>query len=109
MYVAEREALEIRDRKRHEPLQWISNLDFRPKHTVNLILRSPNTGIWLLEDENFQVWLNREGSSGIWCPGIPGAGKTVLSSMIVHHLQSHLSASSTTFAYVCFDYKDKER
>ena len=40
----EREALEIRDGNRHELLQWISNLDFRPKHTDILILRSPNTG-----------------------------------------------------------------
>ena len=29
--------------------------------------------------------------------------------MLVHHLQSHLYASSTIVAYVYFDYKDKER
>ncbi|KAM5342179.1 hypothetical protein ACJ41O_015210 [Fusarium nematophilum] len=48
-------------------------------------LRCEGTGTWLQHDKSFQKWLDpKEKSSQVfWLQGIPGAGKTYLSSTVV--------------------------
>jgi len=42
------------------------------------------------------------------CPGIPGAGKTVIAATVIHHLQkSFQNDSSVGIAYVYFSYQAK--
>ncbi|KAJ7260977.1 hypothetical protein C8J57DRAFT_1635445 [Mycena rebaudengoi] len=45
--------------------------------------RQEGTGLWLLEEAKFKDWVSRPGAI-FWCYGMPGAGKTVLSSAIVN-------------------------
>lgn len=46
----------------------------------------PGTGAWFLQDANFLEW--RETPRGtLSCFGMPGAGKTILSSTVIEHLR----------------------
>ena len=105
----EQECQESKERKKQEVLQWLSRLDFRPKQLDILSRRTPSTGEWLLVEDKFKSWVDGSGSSLLFCSGIPGAGKTVLTSLVIDHLESRIAAIKPMVAYVFFDYKDQKR
>ncbi|KAL8672148.1 MAG: hypothetical protein Q9168_003371 [Polycauliona sp. 1 TL-2023] len=66
-------------------------------------------GQWFLTSQEFLSW--REGRPWpLYCIGQPGAGKTVLSSIVIRHLQEHCRAQgdSNGFAvlYLYLDHKE---
>ncbi|KAI0100545.1 hypothetical protein GGR51DRAFT_532387 [Nemania sp. FL0031] len=73
-------------------MQWLSPYDCDAEQTryrkTRSICESP--GKWLLMDSRFQKWSTPEFYSNpfLWLNGIPGAGKTILASIVVDHLQS---------------------
>jgi Cdc6-like AAA superfamily ATPase len=50
-------------------------------------MRQPETGNWLLNSEQFLDWVAAREQT-LFCPGIPGAGKSVLTSVVVDFLES---------------------
>ena len=50
--------------------------------------RHPNTCMWLLDRPEFDAWMNSDPNDAVsrmlWLTGIPGAGKTVLSSFVIN-------------------------
>jgi SpoVK/Ycf46/Vps4 family AAA+-type ATPase len=70
--------------KREEVLIWLSTFEYQKKHTDVCARRLADTGQWLLEREEFRNWLDPQSNNVLWCHGIPGAGKTVLSSVVLH-------------------------
>ncbi|KAF8467186.1 hypothetical protein BDZ91DRAFT_848457 [Kalaharituber pfeilii] len=44
------------------------------------------TGRWLFEMDEYKQWVQSNHSSLLWCYGIPGSGKSVLSTSIMKHL-----------------------
>jgi hypothetical protein len=71
---------------------------------VNKDLRHPTTGFWLTRDDTFQEWLNEIGSC-LWLSGIPGAGKSVLSTLVIEECIKN-SGNRRAVAYYYCDYKD---
>ncbi|KAJ7444764.1 hypothetical protein B0H11DRAFT_1619499, partial [Mycena galericulata] len=68
-------------------LNWLSPINFFLRQADISQMRVKGTGGWLLEDPLFKQWQSGSGST-LWCHGIPGAGKTVLVSMVVDHLSA---------------------
>lgn len=68
-------------------LNWLSPNDFSSQHHDIISRRKIGTGLWFLESDEFQGWLKQSGQT-LFCPGIPGAGKTVMAAIIVDHLQA---------------------
>ena len=60
--------------------------------------RHERTGVWFLNSTEFQNWVAGPARM-FWCPGIPGAGKTVLASLAVDHLQT--SFKNENVAVLC--------
>ena len=58
-------------------LDWLSPLDFGPKHNDSRSKWQEGTGRCLIKAAEFQEWLNRVTKT-LWCPGMPGAGITIL-------------------------------
>ncbi|KAF3319318.1 hypothetical protein TWF173_003762 [Orbilia oligospora] len=88
------------DRKEDlEILNWITPIDYGPQHSDYLRRRQPGTGEWLLTSDEYNTWL---GSKYVlFCPGIPGAGKTILTSIIIDNLMTRFNSDSTVgIAYV---------
>ncbi|KAI9369796.1 hypothetical protein BJX61DRAFT_125537 [Aspergillus egyptiacus] len=70
-----------------ELLVWLSSKDYGPEQTDTLSQRQEGKGTWLLEITEFQNW-ESESNKTIYCRGIPGAGKTVMTAVVVDHLRS---------------------
>lgn len=75
------------------------------RHRTASNLHHPNTGLWLLQDDDFQAWI-RGDSPHLWLSGIPGAGKTILASVVIEEAWKHSEISLKAVAYFYCDYKD---
>ncbi len=63
-------------------------------------IRQPGTCNWILAHQQVMPWLQEEmGYPLIWMTGKPGAGKTILCSLVIQHLQK--SESRSTLYYFC--------
>ncbi|KAJ7879750.1 hypothetical protein B0H14DRAFT_2566600 [Mycena olivaceomarginata] len=82
--------------RRSKIIDWLSPLNFFQRQADILKTWQPGTGDWLFADHKFKDW---ESSSGgiLWCRGIPGAGKTVLSGGNVAVTVAYLSHKETEF------------
>ncbi|KAF3798801.1 hypothetical protein GCG54_00008259 [Colletotrichum gloeosporioides] len=80
----------------NEILTWISKEPYKQHHTLNKSEVLEGTGRWLLEDDVFQSWKSSEASSILWLHGIPGSGKSKLTSIVV---EDALQSSSTATVY----------
>ncbi|KAI0115612.1 hypothetical protein GGR51DRAFT_503565 [Nemania sp. FL0031] len=72
-------------------------------YRLNLI-RCQGTGSWLFQSQIFLDWMGdsrEEARRILWLKGIPGAGKTVLSSAIVNHLRC-VNGTKTGFAFLTY-------
>src|SRR6266516_4828685 len=66
-------------------LDWLTPIDYVPQHNDFIGRRKEGTGEWLLKSNEFQEWANQTKQT-LFCPGIPGAGKTIITSIVVEHL-----------------------
>ncbi|KAI0196461.1 hypothetical protein F4808DRAFT_305556 [Astrocystis sublimbata] len=86
-----------------EVLDWLTSTNHGAQQTDNLRRRQPGTGQWLLDSEKYQTWL-REPQTTLFCPGIPGAGKTILTSIVVDDLENRFRSETTASAVVAYVY-----
>ncbi|GLA93226.1 hypothetical protein AtubIFM61612_010418 [Aspergillus tubingensis] len=94
--------------QRNETLAWICPIDASERHQRIISSQHEGTGKWFLESEEFRSWISGEKSKALLCTGAPGAGKTVLSSIAVDHLQRESSLnSSVAVAYHYFHYQER--
>ena len=71
---------------RQNILDWLSPLSFSDTQQTSLAKHQKGTCEWLLNSHEFQSWRD-DKSKSLWCPGIPGAGKTIASAILIDHLQ----------------------
>ena len=89
-------------------LDWLSPDDYSAQQTDLFRRCNGGTGQWLLSSHDFKLWLRGERLT-LFCPGIPGAGKTMLTSLVVHSLQEMFGHdASVGIAYVYCNFKDKQ-
>ncbi|KAI2628485.1 hypothetical protein GGR54DRAFT_587349 [Hypoxylon sp. NC1633] len=91
-----------RDRRRLRVIQWLSPFSAGSLQEQYRDTRSicKDAGHWLVHDARFQRWFSPSGclSPLLWINGIPGAGKTILASVIVDEVSS-IGQTSTAFFY----------
>ncbi|KAF3239380.1 hypothetical protein TWF192_010075 [Orbilia oligospora] len=91
--------------KERKILDWITPIDDSAQHNDFLNRRQPGTGNWLLNSSEYQNWLHTPKSI-LYCPGIPGAGKTILTSVVVGDLfDRYFYDPAVGIAYVYFNFK----
>lgn len=81
------------DKKRIDILDWLTSVDYSAQLSDYLERRQEGTGEWLLSSNEFQTWIQNKEHM-LFCPGMPGAGKTVLTSIVVDHLHSKIQKDS---------------
>lgn len=99
---------------RNEILEWLTPVNYDAQHHEHLSQRSPGSGKRTFEDKNFQQFLNGDEKT-LLCTGNPGAGKTILTSAVIEHLQHWQSSDDALgdekkvrLAIIYFDYIRKE-
>lgn len=93
---------------RDDVLNWLSSTNYASQQHDYFRNRQPGTGQWLIDSNQYQMWLSTSKES-IFCQGIPGAGKTVLTSMVIDQLTTKFhNDMDTGVAYIYFDYRQRE-
>ena len=91
-------------KERDEILRWLTPDNYGPQQSDYLRRRQAGTGQWLLDRPEFLAW--RDGRrQTLFCPGIPGAGKTLLTSTVVNHLEivfQNDRSAAITYVYCNF-------
>ncbi|KAL7793811.1 hypothetical protein V8C37DRAFT_409391 [Trichoderma ceciliae] len=86
-------------------LDWLTTVEYGAQQSDHLRRRQQGTGKWLLDSEQFRDWLRDENQT-LFCPGMPGAGKTVLTSIVVDELHSKFQDNPEIgIAYIYVNYK----
>ncbi|KAI4706494.1 hypothetical protein J4E89_008912 [Alternaria sp. Ai002NY15] len=96
-----------------ERLSQIRNWLSAPDPYINYLKahkqRQAGTGLWLLRNEKFKKW-KEDAASRLWLHGIPGCGKTILSSAVVENLQHHCDGDKLKVTvYFYFDFNDVQK
>ncbi|KAL6801754.1 ankyrin repeat-containing domain protein [Trichoderma sp. SZMC 28012] len=100
--------LQVDKQEEKQILDWLTPIDYGLIHSDYYKRLQPGTGKWFLEQKEFQDWIT--GNNGtLFCYGIPGAGKTILASLIINRLSSRFRGSSDIgITYVYFNYNKQE-
>ncbi|KAH6908108.1 hypothetical protein BKA70DRAFT_1222909 [Coprinopsis sp. MPI-PUGE-AT-0042] len=78
-------------------LSWLSLINYRMMQMSNLEKAIPRTCWWLLTSAFFEQWLTGQ-TSIIWGTGMPGAGKTIMASIVIDYLQQHAASQGPRVA-----------
>jgi len=94
-----------------EILNWLTPINYGSQQSDYIKRRQEGTGQWLLDSKEFQAWLETSKQT-LFCPGIPGGGKTILTSVVVNDLisrhQNDLNIG-ITYIYCNFRRRDEQK
>ncbi|KAJ6594719.1 hypothetical protein B0H19DRAFT_860962, partial [Mycena capillaripes] len=93
--------------ERDRILEWITSLNFFQRQADIISVWQPGTGEWFLKDNKFRDW-ESSAQRILWCRGMPGAGKSVLVSMVVNHLRLQSHNINTAVACMYLNHKETE-
>lgn len=88
-------------------LEWISTSDYPSQQSDIIGRRSEGTGQWFLSAPKTARWLN-EAKTTLFCPGIPGAGKTMITAIAIQNLLDLGCENAYGVAYVYCNYKAQD-
>ncbi|KAI9852682.1 MAG: Ankyrin repeat domain-containing protein 44 [Vezdaea acicularis] len=98
-----------RDENQMKILEWLSSLQPQRKHLEVDSRRIKGTGDWFLQLPAFQTWKNPSMPENVFCcKGIPGAGKTVISSLVIEHLSRDESVADVALGFLYCDYREQD-
>jgi Cdc6-like AAA superfamily ATPase len=86
-------------------LDWLTPIDYAPQQSDFIARRQRGTGRWLTDSDEFQAWVSQKKQT-LFCQGMPGAGKTILTSHVVDHLEAKFqNEASTGIAYLYCNFR----
>ena len=92
-------------------LDWLTSIDYAAQQSDFVSRRQAGTGQWLLESVEFQAWVGGD-QQVLFCPGIPGAGKTILTSIVVDYLYTKFQKNTDigiAYLYCNFRRQDEQK
>ncbi|KAF5548267.1 ankyrin protein [Fusarium mexicanum] len=90
-----------------EILEWLTPINYGPQHSDILSQRQEGTGKWLLISKEFQNWVDT--GKTMFCPGVPGAGKTIITSIVINELTTRFGDDDTVgIAYIYGNYRQHD-
>ncbi|KAJ4312000.1 hypothetical protein N0V84_010155 [Fusarium piperis] len=96
------------DQDRLAILNWLSSFDHMAQQSDISSRKQAGTGGWLLDSPEYTSWKSTKGKT-LLCLGIPGAGKTILSSIVVEELMNQFQhESNVCVSYVYFNHHQQE-
>ena len=97
------------DQEQQAILDWLIPVDYFPHQNDFLRQRQTGTGQWLLDSTRLKSWVEAKNQT-LFCPGIPGAGKTILTSIVVEELSTRIQGDcSIAIAYIYCNFKRQNK
>ncbi|KLO91782.1 ankyrin [Fusarium fujikuroi] len=91
-------------------LDWLTAVEYGLQQSEFQKVQEPGTGSWLLNTTEYRDWVKKPGQT-LFCQGIPGVGKTILTSGLIAHLNSELSGDSAgglSYIFCNFQRQDQQ-
>jgi Cdc6-like AAA superfamily ATPase len=89
--------------------QWLSPPDPSLNYKKALKQRQADTGLWFVKSKQYSEW-KTDSRSFLWLYGIPGCGKTILSSTVLENIFQHRADDlAKAVAYFYFAFNDKQK
>jgi Cdc6-like AAA superfamily ATPase len=85
-------------------MEWLSPTDFPAQHHDIIVRRQEGTGRWFLDSLEFKKWLQGSDKT-LFCPGIPGAGKTMIAAIAIDYLRTTPQYKEAGIAFLYCNYK----
>ncbi|PBK60949.1 hypothetical protein ARMSODRAFT_1089955 [Armillaria solidipes] len=87
--------------------EWLTSgsVDYKEIQKEKLEERTSGTGRQFLTSPVFRNWKDGPSPTRLWCPGQPGAGKSVLASIIVKDLETSVSPRKALVLCIFCDYQ----
>jgi Cdc6-like AAA superfamily ATPase len=87
-------------------IDWLSPTDFPAQQHDIITRRQEGTGEWFLKSPEFTKWYQGDHKT-LFCPGIPGAGKTMMAAIAIDHLCKTVRSDEVGIAYVYCNYNSQ--
>lgn len=100
-----------REKERRSIAKWLTPVNYAVQQSDLINRRQEGTGTWFLESKEFQLWLTqpREHPT-LFCPGIPGAGKSMITSILIAYLQAHFKTDpKVEIAYIFYNHQQQDK
>ncbi|QSZ31284.1 hypothetical protein DSL72_000847 [Monilinia vaccinii-corymbosi] len=102
-----RQAIQELNQESLKIVNWLTSIDYAPQQHDYIKQRQGETGKWLLDSQEFNNWVNSDKQK-LFCPGIPGAGKTILTSIVVEEITNRLEKDKNMgLAYLYCNFRRK--
>ncbi|KAH0499652.1 hypothetical protein TgHK011_006829 [Trichoderma gracile] len=89
-------------------LNWLTPIDYAAVQMDHIARRQPGTGQWFLNSAEYQTWLKGDRQT-LFCPGIPGAGKTIITAIVVDDIYKRFyNDTNVGIAYLYCDYRRQQ-
>ncbi|KAL8663476.1 MAG: hypothetical protein Q9168_008085 [Polycauliona sp. 1 TL-2023] len=95
------------NQKEEAALAWLSKVDSTSKLQDFRRERQGGTGTWLFDLSEFSDWLDTPNTA-LWIYGIPGAGKTILSTLVIDEVLTRLRSETIGSAYFYVRHNDTD-
>jgi len=87
---------------------WLTPTNFSAQQSDIISKRQDGTGLWLLNSKKYKMWIGGKEPT-LFCPGIPAAGKTMMSSIVIDDLWNTFGRNDRIgIAYLFCNYKRKD-
>ncbi|KAJ5552018.1 hypothetical protein N7535_000035 [Penicillium sp. DV-2018c] len=91
-------------------LNWLTPVDYTSQQSDYLSRRQAGTGQWLLDSKEYINWIHTRQAT-LFCPGIPGAGKTICSAIVIDDLTTRFEDNldvGIAYVYCNFNRHDEQ-
>lgn len=85
-------------------MEWLSPTDFPAQQHDIISRRQEGTAQWFLDSAEFKRWLGGSNKT-LFCPGIPGAGKTMMAAIALDHIYGMAERDDIGIACLFCSYK----
>lgn len=106
--------IEFPENSQHEPehltiMKWLTPIEYASQHAEFVNIRQKRIGEWLLNTDKYREW-ERQNKKVLFYPGIPGADKTIIASLVVDHLSKIFQNDNEVgIAYIYCNHKRQEK
>jgi hypothetical protein len=90
-------------RHKNDLIGWFCTVDYHVHHRDFISRHQTGTGQWFLKNTKLQEW-NRSKDATLLCLGLPGAGKTIVTALVIDHLlrTRHVAYHPAVFVYCSY-------
>jgi len=91
-------------RHKNDLMRWICPVDYHVQQEDFIDRHQTGTGQWFLHDTKFQAW-DLWKDETLFCPGVPGAGKTIMAALVINHLLRSQQLPNEPITFIYCNYK----